>query len=298
MADTKLTDLTADTTPGLDSVLYTVDDPGGTPASRKSTVLQAMATFGLLHTALADADTTMAAGCMYTGSMAAWATADRTYTLPANANVGDRIGICITAGNASYELIIKPAASDTINGGSAAAEWSRLFITGETVILRCVTANSAWIVEHDGRIPMYTRLVTGGVSIVASTIQRLTSAEWGAAVVNRGDGWITSGTECVFKCRRVNEFDFRCTAISAAFTSIDRQGACMVELSPNGAKTIILDSRPTVSNTGSARAYPRIADYLTVALDAEYGPTFYHTDSVNQNFLASTGFRFSVREVF
>lgn len=37
-ADTKVSGLTADTSPGTDSLIYTVDDPGGTPASRKSTV--------------------------------------------------------------------------------------------------------------------------------------------------------------------------------------------------------------------------------------------------------------------
>lgn len=107
----------------------------------------------LEHVAGTDADTTMAIGMLYVVDMSAWATADRTYTLPATAAVGSRIGIMVTSGNASYELIIKPGASDTINGGSAAAEWSRLFITGEVVILRCVTADSAWVVEHDGRIP-------------------------------------------------------------------------------------------------------------------------------------------------
>jgi len=38
MADTKLTGLTAITTPTLDDLLYLVDNPGGTPASRKITV--------------------------------------------------------------------------------------------------------------------------------------------------------------------------------------------------------------------------------------------------------------------
>ena len=116
----------------------------------------ATAAFGnnaaLNHVAGGDADTTMAVGNMYVTDMSAWATADRTYTLPATAAVGDRIGIMVTAGDASHELIIKPNTGDTINGGSAAAEWSRLFITGEVVILRCVTADSAWVVEHDGRI--------------------------------------------------------------------------------------------------------------------------------------------------
>jgi hypothetical protein len=38
MADTKLTALTADSTPAATGLLYYVDDPGGTPVSRKTTV--------------------------------------------------------------------------------------------------------------------------------------------------------------------------------------------------------------------------------------------------------------------
>lgn len=38
MADTKVSALTADTSPTVDDLLYIVDDPGGTPASRKVTV--------------------------------------------------------------------------------------------------------------------------------------------------------------------------------------------------------------------------------------------------------------------
>ena len=37
-ADTKLTDLTADASPTGDDLIYTVNDPGGTPASRKATI--------------------------------------------------------------------------------------------------------------------------------------------------------------------------------------------------------------------------------------------------------------------
>ena len=80
-------------------------------------------------------------------------TASRNFTLPATAAVGDRVGVYLTTGDASYELIIIGDTGDTINGGSANTEWSRLFITNECVILRCVTANAAWVVEYDGRIP-------------------------------------------------------------------------------------------------------------------------------------------------
>jgi hypothetical protein len=43
MADTKLTGLTEDTTPSTSGLLYYVDDPSGSPVSRKVTVLNALA---------------------------------------------------------------------------------------------------------------------------------------------------------------------------------------------------------------------------------------------------------------
>jgi len=48
-ADQKVSDLTADSTPGTDSLLYTVDDPSGTSVSRKSTI-------GELFSAATDLD--------------------------------------------------------------------------------------------------------------------------------------------------------------------------------------------------------------------------------------------------
>lgn len=44
MADSKLTGLTANTTPALTDLLYLVDDPGGTPLSQKITVANLLAT--------------------------------------------------------------------------------------------------------------------------------------------------------------------------------------------------------------------------------------------------------------
>jgi hypothetical protein len=85
-------------------------------------------------------------------------TADRDFVLPATCAVGDRIGVMVEVGDADHELLLKPDGADTINGGSAGAEWSRLFISNECVIFRCITANSAWIVEHDGRIPCTARM--------------------------------------------------------------------------------------------------------------------------------------------
>lgn len=78
-------------------------------------------------------------------------TATRSITIPTG-TAGDIIEISISNGDDAYELIVKGAAGVTINGGSAATEWSRLFITNEFVQLVCVSS-TAWIVTVDGRIP-------------------------------------------------------------------------------------------------------------------------------------------------
>jgi hypothetical protein len=111
-------------------------------------------------------------------------TADRDFVLPATCAVGDRIGVFVEVGDADHELLLKPDGADTINGGSAGAEWSRVFITGEVVIFRCVTADSAWIVEYDGRIPQLGRMsrittdqTTGPASPPAWTATDMNSAD-------------------------------------------------------------------------------------------------------------------------
>ena len=96
-------------------------------------------------------------------------TANRNFTLPAVAAVGDRAGVYITTGDDTYELIIKANTGDTLNGVSA-SEWSRVFITGEVVIMRCITANAAWLVEYDGRIPQH------GVMRLSTTANDATTA--------------------------------------------------------------------------------------------------------------------------
>ena len=159
MANVKITDLTALSGALADADLFEmVDDVAGTPASRKVAASVLREYTNMTQVAGTDAATSMAANTLYTVDMSAWATADRTYTLPATAAVGDMVGIVVTGGNASYELIIKPDASDTLNGGSAGAEWSRLFIANEVVVMRCIVANTTWIVEYDGRQKAYSKI--------------------------------------------------------------------------------------------------------------------------------------------
>lgn len=83
-------------------------------------------------------------------------TANRNFVLPAGA-AGDEIELIITTGDDTYALIIKGDTGITINGGSSASEWSRVFIKNEIVKL-VATSSSNWQIEKDGRIPCHAIL--------------------------------------------------------------------------------------------------------------------------------------------
>ncbi len=77
-------------------------------------------------------------------------TANRNFILPTG-TVGNRMKLILGTGDDTYALIIKGAATVTINGGSAATEWSRVRTTNEIVEL-VLTTTTNWQVELDGRI--------------------------------------------------------------------------------------------------------------------------------------------------
>lgn len=131
-------------------------------------------TVALVQAAGPDAAMTMAVGALYVVDGSAL-TANRTYTLPTTADVGDRIGVMMSAGSASYEVLLTAGSGDTLNGVAGGTEWSRLFITGEVVMLRCIVANSTWIVEHDGRIPCVAAMEDANATTLShSTFTKIT----------------------------------------------------------------------------------------------------------------------------
>jgi len=213
----------------------------------------ATAAFGnnvaLAHVSGTDADTTMAVGNIYVTDMSAWATADRTYTLPATAAVGDRIGIMVTAGDASHELIIKPNTGDTINGGSAAAEWSRLFITGEVVILRCVTADSAWVVEYDGRKPMIIEVTANGSTTQTPTAGGNTQlqAVFSSVVTDNGNNWDTTNKRLAPRRAGTWNVSALCT-----MSGIEGENAVLIFAQKGGGGTYIANSPLNLQPAGGS----------------------------------------------
>lgn len=190
MANVKITDLTALSGALVGADLFEmVDDVAGTPVSRKVTAAVVREFSNMVQATGTDADTTMAINTLYVVDMSAWATADRTYTLPATAAVGDRIGIMVTAGDASHELLITATSGDTLNGISGGTEWSRLFISNEVVIMRCIVANATWVVEYDGRIPQQAmmELTTASDGNNSGTYYRPTQTSTPGAWTARAD---------------------------------------------------------------------------------------------------------------
>ena len=216
MANVKITDLTALSGALVGADLFEmVDDVAGTPASRKVTATVVRDFTNMAQATGTDADTTMAVNTLYTVDMSAWATADRTYTLPATAAVGDMVGIVITTGDASHELVITSASGDTLNGIAGGTEWSRLFITGEVVIMRCVAANATWMVVQDGRIPQQCgcRLTTAATAETAATVTTPTDkgGAWTAYIDNASLATVSTGD---IKTRRAGNFHVSYAGVS------------------------------------------------------------------------------------
>ena len=90
-------------------------------------------------------------------------TANRNFILPAG-TAGDRIELSITVGDNEFAFVIIGDTNIKINNGTAATEWSRLFIDGESITLMATSATN-WQVVVDGRIPTLARMHYAGSQV-------------------------------------------------------------------------------------------------------------------------------------
>ena len=148
----------------------------------------------LEHVAGTDAATTMAVNTLYVVPMSAWATASRTYTLPATAAVGDRVGVLVSSGNTTYKLSITAASGDTLNGISGGTEWSALFNASEIVVMRCTVANSTWIIDVDGRFGLMHDVRANGSTTQTLSRNTNTQITTAFATVTNPSGEWNAGT--------------------------------------------------------------------------------------------------------
>lgn len=167
-----------------------------------------------------------AVNTLYVADMSGW-TADRTLTLPATAAVGDRVGVMVSVGDADYEWLITAASGDTLNAVAGGTEWSRVFITGEVVVMRCVVADTTWVVESDGRIPQIARMG------LTTDITTSSAGAWNASQFNEvliSKGCVVSapgGSTSTVKVRRTGNY-----LISGA--ALAKSGATLADQESHG----------------------------------------------------------------
>jgi hypothetical protein len=242
----------------------------------------------------ADAAVTGIVGTMHILDIGPF-TADRDFTLPATCAIGDRVGVFIKTGDADHELLLKPDGADTINGGSAGAEWSRVFITGECVIFRCVTANSAWIVEYDGRIPQrcVLRLSTSVTTNTANTIllPTNTGGAWTADVNVGNIGTTTNGRITV---RRAGDYSVQASAISNAGITDQNHYGCGVFKNTESDTNSLVNIGRFFASASSALVLNSEMPSLVVPLAAsDYLVYFYRSQEANKGLAAYSAPRLS-----
>jgi hypothetical protein len=111
-------------------------------------------------------------------------TANRNFVIPAGA-VGDIIELNIKTGDDTYALIVIGDTGISINGGSTATEWSRLFITSESVQLIADTTSN-WQVVVDKRKPCIGVLHLSAAD-TTNTAATLTTPTWDTKTVDQGE---------------------------------------------------------------------------------------------------------------
>jgi hypothetical protein len=178
---------------------------------------------------ITDAAVAMISNRRYQGSIAAF-TADRNYTLPAG-TAGDVIEIQITTGDDLYELILVGATGVSINGGSAATEWSRLFISNEVVRFYCAATND-WRVIFDGRIAQHCEMFL--TTTVASHYVNAAYTKVPVDTIAIDNASIGSLANDTITPRRAGKYDVQVKARNFASTGINA-----VRLSVGGVTELI-----------------------------------------------------------
>lgn len=129
-------------------------------------------------------------------------TASRNFVVPAGV-AGNVIELNITKTHASYALVIIGDTGISINGGTAATEWSRLFIANESIQL-VATSTTNWQVMIDKRIPCYAMMNRITTSITTNTAATETVVDWNNIPFDNAS--LGDTTNDRFNLRRSNKY--------------------------------------------------------------------------------------------
>jgi hypothetical protein len=171
-------------------------------------------------------------------------TADRNFVLP-TCSAGDEIEIKITTGDDTYEFIVIGDTGVSIEGGSTATEWSRLFISGETVHF-VASAADTWRVTYDGRIPCEGSMALTADEPSTNSGSTDTLPTWDTAVINQGD--VCDTTNYRFNVRRAGRYMIGGSGQSSA--SLASAEVYYITLKVNGTTIMNYVTRAPGSNQG------------------------------------------------
>jgi hypothetical protein len=214
---------------------------------------------------------TGAVGQLYVCTIAGL-TANRDVTLP-SATAGDKMGVYVADGDDTYALVLKGAASQTINGGSAATEWSRVFIKGEIVVFVCVAADT-WIVLEDGRIPCQCK-VTLSAAVTTNTAGTAKVISFDTESYDIGDIYDHASNKYM-TCRRAGKYSFDGFIFpNAAFSDQKYYGAYLYnDVVASFTKSYSVDLRRNSTSTGSTLATCAFIGQDTLAVGDKVVPVF------------------------
>lgn len=187
-------------------------------------------------------------------------TANRNFVLPAG-TAGDIVELRIVTGDDTYAFIIIGDAGISINGGTAATEWSRLFISGETVRF-IATSTSNWAILNDGRIANCFAMSDTNAQNIANTTY--TKVTFNTADANIGQG--VDLTNDKITIRRAGVYEI----LSQVYYYNFAAGSLQCAVYKNGSQTgMPLAEESTLGMGTSAYGSPKAIGIKTLAV-ADY----------------------------
>lgn len=278
MADAKISSFASHGTPVGEDYVASVLASG--PTSKRLLLSDIRDYTNMLYSASsADANIALAINTLHVVDISGY-TADRTATLPAVAAVGDRVGLALSVGDTAFELLITATAGDTLNGIAGGTEWSRVFITGEVVIMRCTVANTTWIVEYDGRIPCRVYFQNSGISLTQNTVMY---PDW-TATIDTGAQYFNTTKDCA-SIRRAGLYHCISEGVSQVMSASGKALYARVVTDPNGTPVVARELR--VHSSFAERLGSIAAVKLSLAVDATVTAAFFCTDTAGTSSVLS-----------
>jgi len=252
--------MTADTTPGTDSLVYTVDDPGGTPLDRKSTIGQVLSSGASLSaigdledapTAFTSTDTTpdVSAGSVF---ITANASATTITDFDTDISNGKMIWIIVNDANTTFDM--------TSSGLEGVGNVDYAATNGDLVNCIYTTTDDQW---HCNFWPsVITTSVINGVPTVLSEINSdqlsdtstphgLLAAEVSGTILNNYDG-----------TPEAKEYDLPAAAEGYNFV-LCLGVAQNVTIDPNGTEIIYLNGTALAAGNSVTNAAPTIGECIS-----------------------------------